>query len=37
MPTKVFFREAIALALEEEMTRDERVILLGQDIGAFGG
>src|SRR5262245_8114660 len=37
MPQKVFFREAIARALAEEMTRDGRVILLGQDIGAFGG
>ncbi|MGH7284104.1 MAG: alpha-ketoacid dehydrogenase subunit beta [Polyangiaceae bacterium] len=34
---KVFFREAIARALAEEMARDERVILLGQDVGAFGG
>ena len=34
---KVFFREAIARALVEEMTRDERVILIGQDVGAFGG
>jgi pyruvate dehydrogenase E1 component beta subunit len=35
--SKVFFREAIIRAFVEEMTRDERVILLGQDIGAFGG
>ena len=35
--TKLFFREAIARALREEMTRDPRVILLGQDVGAFGG
>jgi pyruvate/2-oxoglutarate/acetoin dehydrogenase E1 component len=34
---KLFFREAIARALREEMTRDETVILLGQDIGPFGG
>jgi pyruvate dehydrogenase E1 component beta subunit len=34
---KLFFREAIARALREEMTRDERIILLGQDVGDFGG
>ena len=34
---KLFFREAIARALREEMRRDEKVILLGQDVGAFGG
>jgi pyruvate/2-oxoglutarate/acetoin dehydrogenase E1 component len=34
---KLFFREAIARALREEMTADPRVILLGQDVGAFGG
>lgn len=37
MPVKLFFREAIARALDEEMRRDESVIVLGQDIGAFGG
>jgi pyruvate dehydrogenase E1 component beta subunit len=34
---KLFFREAIARALGEEMARDPRVILLGQDVGDFGG
>jgi pyruvate/2-oxoglutarate/acetoin dehydrogenase E1 component len=34
---KVFFREAIARALREEMTRDDRMLILGQDVGAFGG
>lgn len=34
---KVFFREAIARALREELERDERVFLLGQDIAEFGG
>jgi pyruvate/2-oxoglutarate/acetoin dehydrogenase E1 component len=29
--------KAIREALEEEMTRDERVFLMGQDVGAFGG
>ncbi len=34
---KLFFREAIARALREEMDRDEKVIVLGQDVGRFGG
>lgn len=29
--------DAITLALDEEMERDERVFLLGEDIGPFGG
>lgn len=29
--------EAIRQAMDEEMDRDERVILLGEDIGAYGG
>lgn len=35
--TRMFFREAIIRALAEEMLRDPSLILLGQDIGAFGG
>jgi pyruvate/2-oxoglutarate/acetoin dehydrogenase E1 component len=35
--TKLFFREAIARAVREEMVADARVIVLGQDVGAFGG
>jgi pyruvate dehydrogenase E1 component beta subunit len=34
---RLFFREAIARAVREEMRRDARVIVLGQDVGAFGG
>ena len=34
---KVFFNEAIARALAEEMDRDPRVFLLGQDVAEFGG
>jgi pyruvate/2-oxoglutarate/acetoin dehydrogenase E1 component len=34
---RLFFREAIARAVREEMRRDPRVIVLGQDVGAFGG
>jgi 2-oxoisovalerate dehydrogenase E1 component len=29
--------EAIGAGLDEEMTRDERVFLLGEDVGPFGG
>jgi len=35
--SKLFFREALARAMAEEMERDHRVILLGQDIAAHGG
>jgi pyruvate dehydrogenase E1 component subunit beta len=31
------YRDALKLALREEMARDERVVLLGEDIGVFGG
>src|SRR5271157_448177 len=31
------YREALGAALREEMERDERVILMGEDIGVFGG
>jgi pyruvate/2-oxoglutarate/acetoin dehydrogenase E1 component len=34
---KLFYREAIARAVREEMRRDERVILLGQDVARMGG
>lgn len=34
---KVTFIEAITQALDEEMARDERVFLLGEDIGLYGG
>ena len=34
---KVTFIEAITEALAEEMERDERVFLIGEDIGAYGG
>ena len=29
--------DAISAALREEMTRDERVFVLGEDVGAYGG
>jgi pyruvate dehydrogenase E1 component beta subunit len=31
------YREALRAALTEEMERDERVVLLGEDIGLYGG
>jgi pyruvate dehydrogenase E1 component beta subunit len=31
------YREALNAALREELQRDERVVLLGEDIGVFGG
>ena len=34
---RMFFREAIALALREAMRADPRVVVLGQDVGGFGG
>ena len=35
--TALSYREAIARALAEELARDERVFLLGEDVGAAGG
>ena len=34
---EILYREAIRDALREEMRRDERVFLIGLDIGRFGG
>jgi len=31
------YREAVAEAIAEEMARDERVFLMGEDVGAHGG
>jgi pyruvate dehydrogenase E1 component subunit beta len=31
------YREALGSALREELARDERVFLMGEDIGVFGG
>ncbi len=33
----VTYREAIKSAMAEEMERDERVVLMGEDIGLYGG
>ncbi|HEU5395184.1 MAG TPA: alpha-ketoacid dehydrogenase subunit beta, partial [Candidatus Methylomirabilis sp.] len=34
---KISYREALKEALREEMRRDPRVFLLGEDIAQFGG
>jgi 2-oxoisovalerate dehydrogenase E1 component beta subunit len=34
---EIFYLEAIRQALFEEMERDERVFVLGQDVGIYGG
>ncbi|HOE84743.1 MAG TPA: dehydrogenase E1 component subunit alpha/beta [Sphaerochaeta sp.] len=34
---RLSFRDAIREALDEEMSRDERVHLIGEDIGLYGG
>ena len=34
---EVTYIDAISQALDEEMTRDERVFLMGEDIGTYGG
>jgi pyruvate dehydrogenase E1 component beta subunit len=31
------YRQAVAAAIAQEMRRDERVVLLGEDVGPFGG
>jgi pyruvate/2-oxoglutarate/acetoin dehydrogenase E1 component len=36
-PHEVTYLEAISEALDEEMARDERVFLMGEDIGPYGG
>ncbi|MCC6749096.1 MAG: alpha-ketoacid dehydrogenase subunit beta [Deltaproteobacteria bacterium] len=34
---KLTYREAVREALREALTRDERVFLMGEDVGAYGG
>ena len=34
---EILYREAISEALREEMTRDERVFVMGEDVGTMGG
>jgi pyruvate/2-oxoglutarate/acetoin dehydrogenase E1 component len=35
--TEITYLDAIRTAMYEEMERDERVFLIGEDVGAFGG
>jgi pyruvate/2-oxoglutarate/acetoin dehydrogenase E1 component len=35
--TRMFFREAVARAVREEMASNPKVFILGQDVGSFGG
>ena len=34
---KIFVRQAISDAIEEEMEKDLGIVMLGEDIGPFGG
>src|SRR2546427_1643957 len=36
-PHEVTYLEAISEALDEEMSRDDSVFLMGEDIGPYGG
>jgi pyruvate dehydrogenase E1 component beta subunit len=35
--TQMRYRDALGAALREELARDERVVLMGEDVGVFGG
>jgi acetoin:2,6-dichlorophenolindophenol oxidoreductase subunit beta len=37
MSRSLTYREALGEAIREEMDRDDRVFLLGEDVGAYGG
>jgi pyruvate dehydrogenase E1 component beta subunit len=34
---RITYRDAVREALREALTRDERVFLMGEDVGAYGG
>ena len=34
---RIMYREAVASALAEEMRRDERVLVMGEDVAITGG
>jgi len=34
---EIFYREAICAAMREEMIRDEKVFVMGEDVGIYGG
>ena len=33
----ITIREALSAALREEMQRDERVLIMGEEVGVWGG
>jgi len=35
--SEITYREAVGMALREAMTNDERVFLMGEDVGRYGG
>ncbi|MCW8158154.1 alpha-ketoacid dehydrogenase subunit beta [Stutzerimonas stutzeri] len=37
MSTRISYREALQAALREALQRDERVFLMGEDVGRYGG
>lgn len=37
MNTTITYREAVRLAIREAMEKDERVFLMGEDVGRYGG
>ena len=36
-PVKTTYREALRAAIREAMQRDDRVFLMGEDVGRYGG
>jgi 2-oxoisovalerate dehydrogenase E1 component len=34
---EITYREAVKQAIRDAMIRDERVFLMGEDVGAYGG
>ncbi len=36
-PARTTYREAMRAAIREAMHRDERVLLMGEDVGRYGG
>ena len=34
---RIMYREAVASAIAEEMRRDEKVFLMGEDVATIGG
>jgi 2-oxoisovalerate dehydrogenase E1 component len=36
-PVEITYREAVKQAIRDAMIRDDRVFLMGEDVGAYGG